>query len=211
MKDVSLDRYFANLRELGLLFHKCWNSLKYKPLIGDAFRGREYVLASHIHGDSGLWEVSYYVIDLKSKLPLSCADNKADALSYARGLLQKHGPRVWSESAGMSKDIADFEARIDAERQEWLAGLRAETAAKGAAKTIPRRRQKIFAESDGKCHYCATTLALDGKWHIEHKMPRALGGGNEPGNLVASCVSCNMKKRDQTDVEFKAKQSKEAA
>mgnify|MGYP002131024543 CR=1 FL=1 len=35
-----------------------------------------------------------------------------------------------------------------------------------------------------------------------HKMPRALLGGNERSNLVASCVSCNMQKKDKTDAEF---------
>jgi 5-methylcytosine-specific restriction endonuclease McrA len=77
-------------------------------------------------------------------------------------------------------------------------------------KSISRRRQRIFDESGGRCHYCSTPLTLDGKWHIEHKMPRALGGDDEPGNLVAACVPCNFKKRDTTDLEFKAKLAKES-
>jgi 5-methylcytosine-specific restriction endonuclease McrA len=68
---------------------------------------------------------------------------------------------------------------------------------------VPRRRQRIFDASQGKCHYCGTALTLDGKWHIEHKMPKALMGTDEPTNLVASCVPCNTKKRDRTDIEFK--------
>lgn len=79
----------------------------------------------------------------------------------------------------------------------------------GKVKSIPRRRKQIFEASEGKCHYCATVLTLDGKWHIEHKMPKALGGSNERTNLVASCVPCNLAKRDTTDVEFKEKLLKE--
>lgn len=72
-------------------------------------------------------------------------------------------------------------------------------------KKVGRRRRQIFEASEGKCHYCACELELEGKWHVEHKMPRALGGGDEPTNLVAACIPCNMKKRDSTDVEFRAR------
>jgi 5-methylcytosine-specific restriction endonuclease McrA len=69
---------------------------------------------------------------------------------------------------------------------------------------IPKRRQAIFEKSDGRCHYCSTVLTLDGKWHVEHMMPRALNGSDEIGNLVAACVTCNLAKRDRTALEFVA-------
>lgn len=67
---------------------------------------------------------------------------------------------------------------------------------------VSRRRREIFNKSAGHCHYCGATLTLDGKWHIEHKLPGALGGDNDPENLTAACVHCNLAKRDRTDVEF---------
>ncbi|MCA3177582.1 MAG: HNH endonuclease [Burkholderiales bacterium] len=75
-----------------------------------------------------------------------------------------------------------------------------------AVGSIPRRRRAIFERSGGRCHYCACELQLEGRWHIEHKVPRALGGRSVDDNLVAACAPCNLKKRDQTDHEFQARQ-----
>ncbi len=50
--------------------------------------------------------------------------------------------------------------------------------------------------------YCDTTLSLDGKWHVEHQLPRALGGADDALNLVAACIKCNLAKADRTALEF---------
>jgi 5-methylcytosine-specific restriction endonuclease McrA len=71
-------------------------------------------------------------------------------------------------------------------------------------KAVPRRRREVFEKSGGKCFYCGTALRLDGKWHIEHQMPRALMGPDELLNLVAACVPCNLSKGDSTALEFLA-------
>jgi 5-methylcytosine-specific restriction endonuclease McrA len=209
MKNCDLDAYFASLRKIGMLLHKTWRGAKYKPLIGDRFRGREYVLASLFDDDSGLWAVTYYVVDLQTKFPLSFADNKAEALGLARQLLDRNGPRIWSELAGMARDIDAEKVAQEAAREQFLDDVRSDNKSDGErVRSIPRRRKQIFDASGGKCHYCSTPLTLDGKWHIEHKMPRALMGGNEPSNLVASCAPCNFQKRDTTDLEFQAKRAK---
>lgn len=69
-------------------------------------------------------------------------------------------------------------------------------------RSMPKRRREVFEASGGKCHYCGCELDPSGKWHIEHKMPKALMGSNEKSNLVAACVPCNLSKSDKTDVEF---------
>jgi 5-methylcytosine-specific restriction endonuclease McrA len=73
---------------------------------------------------------------------------------------------------------------------------------------VPRRRAEIFERSQGKCHYCGEVLTLDGKWHVEHQFPRALGGGNGSLNLVAACVRCNLAKSDRTAIEFMVDQER---
>lgn len=60
----------------------------------------------------------------------------------------------------------------------------------------------LFEQSQGQCHYCAAVLTLGGKWHVEHQLPRALGGGDGEMNLVAACVPCNLSKRDRTAIEY---------
>lgn len=208
MRDADIDLYIGTLRKLGLILHRTWHQMLHKPVIGAAFVGRHYCLASNFSRDSGLYEVSYYVVDVATKLPLSVGSTRAEALDMARRLLRKHAPRVWTAFSEMAEDVKQYEQETQRQREAWLAQRRAELPE--PVKSIPKRRLKIFEASEGKCHYCGTVLTLDGRWHIEHKMPKALMGGNEPGNLVASCVTCNHRKKDKTDVEFKAQLAKEA-
>jgi len=71
-----------------------------------------------------------------------------------------------------------------------------------APRYVSRRRRRIFEQSDGRCIYCSEQLELDGAWHIEHQLPRALGGDDKPLNLVAACARCNLEKRDRTALEY---------
>ena len=55
-------------------------------------------------------------------------------------------------------------------------------------KPVPHTlRRKIFQEAKGKCSRCGSTHFLE----IDHILPRAKGGTNEPRNLRALCRSCN--------------------
>jgi len=56
---------------------------------------------------------------------------------------------------------------------------------------VSRRRREIFGKSNGLCHYCRAPLALDGT--------------DDPLNLVAACVECNLAKSDRTALEFMAR------
>ena len=63
-----------------------------------------------------------------------------------------------------------------------------------------RLRERLVARQQGRCHYCDTQMTMR-DFHdepvratdatIEHLVPRALGGGNAPHNLVAACSRCN--------------------
>lgn len=52
-----------------------------------------------------------------------------------------------------------------------------------------------------RCVYCATPLEPETAT-LDHVYPRAHGGTNVPGNLVASCVRCNRLKGDLLPQEF---------
>ena len=47
------------------------------------------------------------------------------------------------------------------------------------------------AQAD-RCWYCGKRL--HGKGHIDHFIPLAKGGTNDPGNLRLACASCNLRK-----------------
>lgn len=211
-RDEVLDILWENIQESSLWVARVarLGSELTKPIYGGVFGHGGFVVASVHYVLSGLHQVTYYVKDAASGLVVSMsADTQPEALAQARSFLQECATPVrlrvecercaaaisaWRADEDQKRRLA-FEARWPQQPEPTSAQVR----------SIPRRRRQIFEASGGKCHYCATPLELEGKWHVEHKMPKALGGGDEPGNLVASCAPCNFAKRDTTDVEFKAK------
>lgn len=61
---------------------------------------------------------------------------------------------------------------------------------------IPRALDHAVRVRAGhRCEYCR--LAQDGQeatFHVDHVLPRALGGETESGNLALACVSCSLRK-----------------
>ncbi|WP_425342730.1 HNH endonuclease [Piscinibacter koreensis] len=130
------------------------------------------------------------VLDPAAGAVLSIADEKTAALRGARNLLRVEACR----SADAAREAGQFEL--------WPADLVAPIQPSPRAKPVSRRRREIFQKCAGCCHYCARPLELAGSWHIEHMLPRALGGADEISNLVAACIPCNLSKSDRTAIEF---------
>jgi hypothetical protein len=60
-------------------------------------------------------------------------------------------------------------------------------------------RQRIMALYGGRCAYCRSPLfLLPGTEHIEHIVPRSVGGATDDSNLCLSCPRCNLRKSDRT-------------
>lgn len=60
-------------------------------------------------------------------------------------------------------------------------------------KTItPKHRATLFLEHDGRCYLCSEKIA--GAWQVEHRIPIALGGLDEPGNWRPAHLDCHSKK-----------------
>jgi hypothetical protein len=167
--------------------------LRHRPIIGGVFGPGRYALASMPCVVKGLHAVRFMVIEPSSGIVLSIAEQKVDALDSARAVL-----RAAEQLAQASGDRDAAESR---QGELWPRGM-APPAPNGKRRVVSKRRREIFAKSEGQCHYCAEVLTLDGAWHVEHMFPRALGGLDELGNLVASCVSCNLAKGDRTAMEF---------
>ena len=72
-------------------------------------------------------------------------------------------------------------------------------------------KKRVFDNSLGKCFYCHKTLCFSnhgkygrrGAWHIDHKLARSNGGGDVIENLIAACISCNLKKSDSSSRVFR--------
>jgi len=53
-----------------------------------------------------------------------------------------------------------------------------------------RTRYEILRRDNNACRYCGS-MAPDVKLTVDHVMPVALGGSDDPSNLVAACADCN--------------------
>lgn len=161
-----------------------------RPILGGVFGSGRYVLATKPCIENGLHAVRFMVLDPRGGRVLAVADTKLAALSAARVVLRA------------TERAEEERAALNAQGTLWPAEVFEGPPVRVRPTPISRRRCEVFAKSEGRCHYCGEVLTLDGRWHVEHMMPRALGGADEIGNLVAACAPCNLAKRDRTAVEF---------
>ncbi len=178
---------------------------KTKPLIGGTFDQGTWRLNSSIMRwtDMGLHCLQYWISDPDHLICIGNGTTKSEAFDMGRRVIAKLGRHRLDEIVAVRKrELVDIRASELVEQRAIWEQRKKKDVPEYREKQVPRRRLTIFNKSGGKCHYCACALDLKGKWHVEHKMPRALMGSNADDNLVASCVPCNMKKRDKTDLEF---------
>jgi len=165
--------------------------LLHRPIFGGVFGYGRYALASMPCVSRGLHSIRYMVVEPYGGAVLSVSEDKVEALAGAR--------RVLNASCDLA--AVGIESEAPEQLRMWP-DEEAPTPREEALKPVSRRRREIFEKCGGKCQYCATALTLDGQWHVEHMMPRALGGTDDPLNLVAACVGCNLGKSDRTALEF---------
>lgn len=166
-------------------------TIRYRPIYGGIFgKSGEYVMATMACVERGLHSVRFMVLHPNTGGVLSVDGDKSEALSQARRVL-KAAAKLTS-----ANDPSFVQGSLWCEQDLPVPDAGAKP------KAVPRRRREVFDKSDGKCFYCGKVLTLDGRWHIEHQMPRALLGQDELPNLVAACMPCNLAKRDRTALEF---------
>ncbi len=158
-----------------------------RPIYGGPFGHGQFALATLPTIANGLHAVRFMVIEPRRGTVLSVADDKLAAIAGARRLL------VGLPSGGAANDASWEQVSFWPDQPAGRAPR---------PRPISRRRREVFVRCGSRCHYCRTALTLDGRWHIEHMVPRALGGEDGPGNLVAACAPCNLAKSDRTALEF---------
>lgn len=164
-----------------------------RPIYGGVFGHGLYSLATLPTIANGLHAVRFMVIEPRRGTVLSVADDKLQAIAGARRLLVGLPAAAAANDGAWEQSALWPDLPIDRPP---------------VVRSISRRRCEVFARSDGRCHYCRAVLTLDGRWHVEHMMPRALGGDDAAGNLVAACAPCNLAKSDRTALEFVASEQR---
>lgn len=51
-----------------------------------------------------------------------------------------------------------------------------------------------------RCWWCSKSVCSE--YHIDHRIPLARGGNNAPENIVISCPTCNMSRKDKLPSEW---------
>ena len=64
----------------------------------------------------------------------------------------------------------------------------------------PEDIQLIGDRQGWRCWYCQEDCKDN--YHIEHRVPISRGGSNDPSNIVISCPTCNLSKRDKLPHEW---------
>lgn len=170
------------------LFESASARMLFKPILGGAFGRGRYAMCSMPAVSRGLHSVRFLVMQPESGTVLSVAEDKVEALAGARRILHA------ADAANDAPERAQLELWPDEPVQGCESPVH--------LRSVSKRRREVFDRSQGRCHYCGSVLTLDGSWHVEHQLPRALGGGDDGLNLVAACVPCNLEKSDSTAIEF---------
>ena len=76
----------------------------------------------------------------------------------------------------------------------------------------PETRERVLAATGGRCYYCDVELVRcavelqpnDTRrvYHIDHLVPKSVGGSDHICNYVPSCGPCNTSKSDKPYIEF---------
>ena len=65
--------------------------------------------------------------------------------------------------------------------------------------------REVEQRAAGRCEYCRMHQSLQGAtFHVEHVIPRCLGGLSEFDNLAWACPSCNLHKSNHVEVQASA-------
>lgn len=68
------------------------------------------------------------------------------------------------------------------------------TANETARPSMKNVRAEVWAKTDGHCWHCKKRLNPFSDFHVDHVMPRSMGGSDLIENLVPSCAACNLSK-----------------
>lgn len=173
-----------------------------KQVIGPDFKNRVFVLCSVFQMNKDFVEgVKYFVAEYASATIWGISDTKAGAISEARSLIRD--ARRSGKFLDCLKDGCKRQRPFRASRAARLADFKKYLEKCREPKPITNAlKKKVWATSDGKCHYCRTEISEKTGWHLEHKQPRTRGGTDELHNLAVACPTCNLQKNNMTEAEF---------
>jgi 5-methylcytosine-specific restriction endonuclease McrA len=127
-------------------------------------------------------------------------------LAVQRDYNTRNSKRIVARVLAWAKENPD---RVRRNSRNWNARNPDKVRLNGARQAARRRNApgtfsdadicRLFVFQEGECVYCRRWLD---KYHIDHVVPLARGGSNDPSNLQLLCRSCNSHKAARDPVEF---------
>ncbi|MGA5434803.1 HNH endonuclease [Streptomyces cellulosae] len=132
------------------------------------------------------------------------AANRSRPLDIGDGHLPKRCAPITSGGCGRLLIRGDFSRkRSSPDQRDQL--CRDCMARKDADRRLIKRLRLVeYWDEIGAytCHLCQRDFAEDDEIHIEHIMPKALGGSDDRENLLPAHAECNMRKSDADPLEY---------
>jgi 5-methylcytosine-specific restriction protein A len=67
-----------------------------------------------------------------------------------------------------------------------------------------KQRATLFIEHGGRCHLCGGAIQAGQTWDVDHVIPLAQGGSNDPSNLRPAHEKCHRGVGSKTSDDVKA-------
>lgn len=135
------------------------------------------------------------------------ADHREERIAYSRAYREANAESVRESQkayriANPEKRKAAQKAWKEAHPEQVRAHNRNYQARKSGAEGSHSSAdiESQLARQNNRCFWCGCGLADE--YHVDHVMPLSLGGTNWPSNLVVSCPTCNLKKKDKHPADF---------
>jgi 5-methylcytosine-specific restriction enzyme A len=74
-----------------------------------------------------------------------------------------------------------------------------------------KQRVAVFEAAGGACHICGGLIWVGVQWDVEHVIPLALGGADDPSNWRPAHTTCHSSKTHGQDVPSIAKAKRREA
>jgi 5-methylcytosine-specific restriction endonuclease McrA len=119
------------------------------------------------------------------------AANYATDLDYSRNRSKSWRERNQEYSRESHRDyMRQYRKEHPDKVRASMASIRAKRA-KAPGSYTDEDIEAIRVAQDNRCYICRRKLT---KYHIDHFIPLALGGSNDPGNMRLACPKCNLSK-----------------
>jgi hypothetical protein len=125
-------------------------------------------------------------------------------IQMAKGLPDRLDALIAKLSAWLQRDTGETEEKADSSTPETVS-VHAAQAAESKVRVMPALRWQAFQRDQWKCVACGRNSHDGAILHVDHIIPRSLGGLDTLENLQTLCDICNIGKsnRDATDLRNK--------